>query len=106
LNQRLLRLRQSLEQSELDGIIIDGRENIYYLSAFTGGEDARLLITAEEAMLFTDSRYTEQAARESPDWTLIEEKPPVGKALRERAHPMAPRNSDESPAYLLFKSIE
>ncbi|MFY9324679.1 MAG: Xaa-Pro peptidase family protein [Syntrophomonadaceae bacterium] len=106
MNQRLLRLRQSLEQSHLDGIIIDGRENIYYLSAFTGGEDARLLITAEEAMLFTDSRYTEQAARESPDWTLIEEKPPVGKALRERARLSGKIGIEDTVSYRSYMEMK
>lgn len=105
MNQRITRLRQSLEKLKLDGIIIDGRENIYYLSAFTGGGDARLLITAEETMLFTDSRYTEQAARESPNWTLIEEKPPLGKALKEKARLGGKIGLEDTVSYRFYQEI-
>jgi Xaa-Pro aminopeptidase len=46
-------------------------ENIRYLSNFTSGSDARLLISSDEKYIFTDGRYLEQAKRECPDWELI-----------------------------------
>lgn len=105
MNQRITRLRHSLEKLKLDGIIIDGRENIYYLSGFTGGADARLLITTEETMLFTDSRYTEQAARESPTWTLVEEKPPLGKALKEKARLSGRIGIEDRVSYRFYQEM-
>ena len=105
MDRRLARLRQSLEKLELDGIIIDRRENIYYLSGFTGGADGHLLITAEEALLFTDSRYTEQAARESPDWVLIEEKPPLGKALQEKAGRYRKIGLEDTVSYRFYREM-
>lgn len=106
MNQRIERLRQSLEKLKLDGIIIDRRENIYYLSGFTGGEDARLLVTDQDTMLFTDSRYTEQAARESPQWTLIQEKPPLGQALRERARLLERVGIEDTVSYRVFQEFK
>ena len=105
MDQRLARLRQSLEELKLDGIIIDRRENIYYLSGFTGGADGHLLITAKEALLFTDSRYTEQAAWESPDWVLIEEKPPLGKALQEKAGRCRKIGLEDTVSYRFFQEL-
>jgi len=105
LNQRITRLRQSLEKLKLDGIIIDRRENIYYLSGFTGGDDARLLVTQQETLLFTDSRYTEQASRESPQWTLIEEKPPLGQALKEHARRVGKVGLEDTVSYRFFKEL-
>ncbi|HQA08271.1 MAG TPA: Xaa-Pro peptidase family protein [Syntrophomonadaceae bacterium] len=105
MNQRITRLRQSLEKLKLDGIIIDRRENIYYLSGFTGGADARLLVTDQETLLFTDSRYTEQAARESPEWTLIEEKPPLGQALKERVRRLEKVGLEDTVSYRLFREL-
>lgn len=48
-------------------------ENIRYLSGFTGGRDARLLISDEHSYIFTDGRYFEQVAKESPAWELVKE---------------------------------
>jgi len=46
-------------------------ENIRYLSAFSGGSDARMLISAAEQYIITDGRYLEQVNRECPQWELV-----------------------------------
>lgn len=74
---RLNNLRRAMSQKKLDAFLITKPENIYYLSNFTGGSDARLLVDAQRSLLFTDARYLEQASLESPAWTIIEEKPPA-----------------------------
>lgn len=73
---KLARLRQSLVAEGWDALIVTKVPNGVFLSGFTGGE-AFLLISAEEALLFTDFRYTEQAEAEAPDFHVIEvvEKP-------------------------------
>ena len=45
-------------------------ENIYYLSGFSGSDGA-LLVAATQAVLFTDSRYLEQAKQECPGFQLV-----------------------------------
>lgn len=47
-----------------DAILITSPYNMRYFSNFTGGEGA-VLITKEKKILFTDSRYTEQAQKEA-----------------------------------------
>lgn len=80
---RLLKLYKLLTENGLDALLVTKAENIRYLSGFTGGSDARLLISPTEKYLLTDSRYLEQAERESPGWQLIEERPPGFKQLQE-----------------------
>lgn len=60
---RLDRLRSRFAAFSLDSLLVSKRENIYYLSGFTGGESL-LLVTADRAFLITDFRYREQAEEE------------------------------------------
>ncbi|HYF79489.1 MAG TPA: aminopeptidase P family N-terminal domain-containing protein, partial [Symbiobacteriaceae bacterium] len=57
---RLTKLRAAMAQRRVDGILICKPENRVYLSGFTGSA-GWLVITAAEAYLLTDFRYTEQA---------------------------------------------
>ena len=67
IEQRIARLRAFLQEHDADGVIIVQPENLRYFSAFTGGEGA-LVIGLDQAVLWTDSRYTEQAANQSGAW--------------------------------------
>jgi len=62
-----------MQENNLDLFLINKPENIFYLSGFTGGSDARLVISPDQRYLLTDARYLEQAGRECPDWSLIRE---------------------------------
>lgn len=76
INQRLEKLRRVMQEKEVAAFLVTKAENIFYLSGFTGGSDARLLVSDQESIILTDGRYLEQAQEECPDWTIIEEKPP------------------------------
>ncbi|MCD6452944.1 MAG: aminopeptidase P family protein [Dehalococcoidales bacterium] len=69
LRNRLEKLRQRLAEKELDAILVSQAENRRYLSGFDGS-DGYLLITPEDAILATDSRYLEQA-RNQTDYQLF-----------------------------------
>ncbi|MCH8989654.1 MAG: aminopeptidase P family protein [Chloroflexi bacterium] len=56
-------------EKELDGVLISAPENRRYLSGFSGSA-GYLFITKANAILVTDSRYTEQATNESPDFEV------------------------------------
>ena len=60
-----------LEERELDAMLISAPENRRYLSGFTGSA-GYLLISKDHAVLVTDSRYTEQAASQAPDYRVIQ----------------------------------
>lgn len=76
IKRRMKSLRRVMREKDLDAFLVTKAENIYYLSGFTGGSDARLLIDHQEAVILTDGRYLEQAEQECPGWKIIEEKPP------------------------------
>jgi Xaa-Pro aminopeptidase len=60
---RCRRLRSAFARLSLDSLLISKKENIYYLSGFTG-DDSLLLITGDQSFLITDFRYREQAEKE------------------------------------------
>lgn len=66
---RVAALRRRLEADSLDALVVGKRENVRYLSGFTGTSGA-LRIGADEAVLLTDSRYAEQAAAEAPGFDI------------------------------------
>jgi Xaa-Pro aminopeptidase len=80
--RRLDRLRERLDAAGLDALLVGNRPNIRYLSEFSGSS-AALLVSAKEAVLFTDSRYTVQAEEEvsEVDVKTIQD-PPLRAALQ------------------------
>ena len=60
---RVRRLRSSLADGHLDALIVTARSNIRYLTGFTGSAGV-VVVTAEDMVLVTDGRYTEQAAEQ------------------------------------------
>ena len=76
MNERIKKMLLYMEENQLDAFLVSKGENIRYLSGFTGGEDARLLLTPQQRYIFTDSRYFEQVKRECPDWELVESRSP------------------------------
>jgi Xaa-Pro aminopeptidase len=83
MTERIKKMLQYMQEKKLDAFLVSKAENIRYLSGFTGGEDARLLLSANQCYIFTDSRYFEQVGRECPDWELIESKTLGNKELPE-----------------------
>ncbi len=60
-----------LENLHLDAMVITDAYNMRYISGFRGGEGI-LYLSQTQRVLITDSRYTEQAEKES-DFTIVEE---------------------------------
>jgi Xaa-Pro aminopeptidase len=57
--------------NEYDGIILNSPHNMRYFSGFSGGEGA-VWISKRQRIVFTDSRYTEQAQGEAKDFEVRE----------------------------------
>ena len=66
---RMDRLIGKLPQRELDAMLISAPENRHYLSGFTGSA-GYLVLSKDHAVLVTDSRYTEQATNQAPDYRV------------------------------------
>lgn len=61
LEERIRRVQAGLRRQKLSGIVIEGRENSYYLSGFPSSASL-ILVTQSRAWFFTDSRYYSLAA--------------------------------------------
>ncbi len=69
--QRLARLWQYLNNDYLQALLVNNDSNVRYLSGYRGGEACLLVDRHQLKLLITDSRYTEQAKREAPGFTVI-----------------------------------
>lgn len=69
MKERVEGLVAQFQENELDGVLISAPENRRYLSGFSGSA-GYLFITKANAVLVTDSRYTEQATNQSPDFDV------------------------------------
>ncbi len=67
----LEKLRKKLSEENLDGIFLHQRENVLYLTGFTGSTGGAL-VTMEHAWILVDSRYTEQAGQQCPDFEVVD----------------------------------
>ena len=61
------------ENKEIEGFLVTNLKNLYYLTGFDG--EGFALITNRNNYLLTDSRYTEQAEKESSNFNIITDDP-------------------------------
>ena len=89
---RLAALRAVLDERSLDAILLSRTANKRYYAGFrlsdaegpTSGYAGTLLVSRDRTMILADSRYTEQASIESPDWELVA----TSRALHEELPPI------------------
>jgi len=77
---RLAQVRDNLSGWGVEGLLLGNSYNRRWLSGFTGST-GWLLVTADKAMLGTDSRYWEQASSQAPEFELFELKGHFSDAL-------------------------
>lgn len=80
--RRLARLQSRLREAELPAMWITNPINRRYLSGFTGTSGA-VLVTWDEAWLFTDFRYMQQAPLQVQVMPVVEHKPQMLDTLHE-----------------------
>lgn len=108
INKRLNNLREKFSSLNIDALLITKAENIRYISGFTGGSDAKLLVSERDNYIITDSRYTEQVSLECPEWQLIEQKPKQGiewDKLLPKYNKIGFENSISYKDYAAFREI-
>lgn len=77
---KLEQLRGSLQEKQLDAILITSPINRRYITNFTGTAGVAL-VTQSDAVFITDFRYTEQATEQIKDFTIVEHKNPIHKEV-------------------------
>lgn len=70
LMKRLATLREELEANALDAIFLQKRENVLYMTGFTGTTGG-LFVTREKACVLVDSRYEEQAKQQCAGFDVV-----------------------------------
>jgi Xaa-Pro aminopeptidase len=82
---RLEKLRSAMSAEGLEALLITNPVNRRYVSGFTGSAGF-VVVTADQAWLFTDFRYMTQADEQAPDFKIVEHGAPalasIGDALR------------------------
>jgi Xaa-Pro aminopeptidase len=73
ITDRISKLRKSLEELQLEAAVLVSVENRIYFSQFSGSSGV-LVITKDSTVLLTDSRYSEQAAIQAPNFEVIRHK--------------------------------
>jgi len=69
---RINKVKEKVKKNNLDGFLITGENNVRYLSGFFGkGSGSWLLVTEGQQYLLTDSRFTEQANKQAPNYKKI-----------------------------------
>lgn len=94
---KLEQLLTRMEAEKIDGFFVSSIDNVRYLSGYTS-DDAYLFITKSERFFITDPRYTEQAAAECPDYTLINWRTP-GNTIGDSAAYCAGKTGCKSVAF-------
>jgi len=67
---RLARLKQAMSENGLDSLLVTRREDVRYLSGFTGSSGS-LLVASGRSCLITDFRYSVQARKETTGITIL-----------------------------------
>ena len=84
--QRVTLLRRILNKRRISALLVTQRENIRYLTGFTGSAGSVIVSGTGRPALITDFRYQEQARREAPGARVIIQAKDHLSALRDAAH--------------------
>ena len=71
---KIFRNKIKKENKEIEGFLVTNLQNLNYLTGFDG-EGSALIGVSGKNYLLTDSRYTEQAQKESPDYKILTDEP-------------------------------
>jgi len=77
-NTRTKRVWSKWTNPKVEAILATGREDIRYITGFSGSE-ALLLLTRDRVFLVVDSRYTSQARSECVEVVVVESNDRIGE---------------------------
>ncbi|WP_108670830.1 M24 family metallopeptidase [Peribacillus acanthi] len=85
--EKLERLRASLENANVDGILITSKHNRRYITGFSGSSGV-VLISANEAKFITDFRYVEQAEEQCRGFEIVQHTAAIHEEVAHQAKSM------------------
>ena len=104
MDTRRARLWERVEAAGVDGFLTYAPENRYYITGFTGSS-GYVLMTAQETMLLTDSRYAEQAKAQAQGVTVMMHAAQWLETLQEQVKRLAIRRLGFEPGSVTYKSF-
>jgi len=78
--KRITAIRRELKRNRISCLVLTNSPNVTYATGFMGG-DSWAAVTKNRTYLLTDSRYTEQARKESPQCPIIERTGSMAQAV-------------------------
>lgn len=84
LRSRVARLRSQMDAKGMDALLVSQRENVRYLTGFTGSAGLAI-VTSKRLALLTDFRYQLQARKEAPGALLVIQKKDWAGTVRRAA---------------------
>lgn len=85
---KLIKLRERLNERELDAILITSPINRRYITKFTGSAGVAL-VTNEAAYLITDFRYIEQANDQAKEFSIIKHERAIEQEIKNQLEKLA-----------------
>ena len=73
-SERRQRLRRLIRQAEADALLVMHPANVTYLTGFTG-DSTHLLLSATDAIMISDGRYTQQLSEECTELDVVIRQP-------------------------------
>ena len=103
--ERLTAVRASLAEQSIDRLVVTSRENVRYLSGFSGSS-GWAVVGREDAALITDFRYREQAEEQAPGWRIEVVKRGVHRGLREMGREWSGARVGYESAHLTMRDYD
>lgn len=103
---RIKAIADSLESKGIDGFLISNITNVGYMTGFSGSS-GRVLVTKNNNIFCTDSRYEEQAKEEIRGLDILIEKEESPRELLERAKSFGVRTLgfESTASYHFYRSL-
>ncbi|WP_067728086.1 M24 family metallopeptidase [Oceanobacillus damuensis] len=103
--EKLKKLRNKLKLNKLDAILITSPINRRYITGFTGTAGAAI-ISQTDATFITDFRYTEQAAEQATDFSIVEHKQLIEDGIADQIKAMGINHLGFEKDYVTYTQFE
>ena len=100
--RKIAELRASMSKKGIDALLIEKRENYFYLTGMTG-EDSFCVVTQKDVHLIVDFRFTTQAKAQAPDCKVVEYSGDVYAALNTLLHDLGVTKIGYDPEHMTLK---
>jgi len=106
--EKLAKLRQALEEHQIDALLITSGYNRRYITDFTGTAGVAV-VSKDQAIFITDFRYTEQATKQISGFEIVQHTKPLIEEVGVQLEKMGVKNvgfEKDDMSYALYESYK